>query len=134
MNNDDEVEEMIASGVAIDAEKWLLERPGCRRIGEAPETKRDFWIDATRRTKAADIVNIWVTDIHIDPDGCEYAATEIYELTKHKGKRKTIFRGLNLRFGLSAMPAISDVGQRYAICPAPSAARVDELHKMLRGV
>jgi hypothetical protein len=129
MDKDVEIQQMIDTGVAVNAKNWLLEHLGNRRIGEAPEKRPNFWTDNIDR---GFMINTWVSGFQIDADGSEFAEIEIYELPKKKGYRKAAFTGLNMRMALSEMPLLNDVGQKYVMCKTPSAAQVIKAKKQIR--
>ena len=134
MNDDARLEKMIQDGTALDALAWLTADPERRRIGESISIHPNFSLaHLSRRLGGGLVKGIWVCDIEKDVNGDEYARLEIYELPDGKTKRKTLFRGLAIGFALSKLTPPVDVGQKYVLCPLPSAAQVDEVDKMLGG-
>lgn len=129
MNEDVKAEEMISTGMAVNAEFWLLEKPGKRRIGETAEFHKD---SSLKYVTSHDCPNIWVSGFRVDADGCEFAEIDIYELPKTKRMRRALFKGMNIRMALSEMPLIVDVGQKYIICKTPTAAQVIKATEQIR--
>jgi hypothetical protein len=134
MNDDARLEKMIQDGTALDALAWLTADPERRRIGESIFLHPNHSLEhLSRRLRTGLAKGVWICDIEKDADGNEYAGSEIYELPDGKTKRKTLFRGLAIRFALSKLTPLVDIGQKYVFCPRPSAAQVDEVDKMLGG-
>jgi hypothetical protein len=133
MNDDARLEKMIQDGTALDALAWLTADPERRRIGESIFIHPNFSLDSVSNRLARGFKGVWICDIKKDANGNDYATAEIFELPDGKTKRKSIFRGLAIRFALGKLTPLVDVGQKYVFCPLPSAAQVDEVDKMLGG-
>jgi hypothetical protein len=133
MNGDKKIEKMIQEGRALDALTWLKAEPERRRIGEPVSTHPNFSIDSVASDVRRGFVRgVWICDIEKDAKGNEYATAEIFELPVDKVKRKVTLYELAIRFVFSEISPLVDVGQKYVLCPLPSAARLNEVHKMLR--
>lgn len=131
MNDDLKAENLIKTGEAVNAELWLLGDLGKRRIGETKEFHKN---SSLRNVTDGLMPNTWVSGFRFDVDGNEYAEIEIYELPKTKGRRRTIFIGMNIRMTLSEMPLLVDEGQKYLICKSPTVEQVIKATQKMRGL
>ena len=119
--NDEEIENLILSGEAIPAEKWMSEDL-TRRIGESIFDKDHA--NRNIETRKAQGVDLWFHQIKKDTNGLLYASVVIYKLPKVKSRKKNIIKGINLAQILAGLPPFDISDEKYLYVILPSAEQV----------